>query len=185
MRVATVSHVPARVAGLVNLPWDIDAASISPEPEFSPFMHIVKYLVKPMNIIDLVAIVPFFIHYFTPLDSSFSVIRIFRLGRVLRVLKFTKTGSTMEAFGLTFENSASALLIMTFFTSLGVVVFASLIYLFEQGEFVVSDEYPDGAYIRQSVTPGEREISPFTSIGSSLYWASVTLTTLGYGNEYS
>ena len=49
------------------------------------------------------------------------------------------------------------------------------------GEFTVTEEFPDGAFLRPTVTGRGKEESPFTSMALSLYWVVVTVTSVGYG----
>mmetsp|Transcript_7304 Transcript_7304/g.10862 ORF Transcript_7304/g.10862 Transcript_7304/m.10862 type:complete len:376 (+) Transcript_7304:897-2024(+) len=74
------------------------------------------------------------------------------------------------------------LLFMMWCIFLTAVLIGSVVFLLERGEYVINDEYPDGAYLRQTVTGHGKEESPFTSTGLSLYWVVVTLTSVGYGD---
>lgn len=79
-------------------------------------------------------------------------------------------------------NSLSAMGILLFFTVLGVILFGSIIFFLEAGTFQVTEEFPDGAFLRWNVKHTDREESPFSSILMSCYWAMVTFTTVGYGD---
>ena len=71
-----------------------------------------------------------------------------------------------------------------FFILLGIIFFGTILYLFEQGEFQVTNEYPQGAYMRPNQYGGGIKPTPYTSIPTSMYWAVVTSVTVGYGDLY-
>lgn len=79
----------------------------------------------------------------------------------------------------TFRSSTMALSILLFFAMLLVVLFAAIIFILEQGNFEVTEDYPEGAYLRWNLLKSEKEESPFKSILLSCYWAIVTSTTVG------
>lgn len=47
----------------------------------------------------------------------------------------------------------------------------------------MTEEYPQGAFLRPTVTGRGKEESPFTSMALSLYWVVVTVTSVGYGED--
>lgn len=73
---------------------------------------------------------------------------------------------------------------LLFYVILCVIVIAALVFQFEQGVFKANPDYPDGAYLRPSFNLQGEEVTPYTSIWASIYWALVTGTTLGYGDLY-
>ena len=73
---------------------------------------------------------------------------------------------------------------MFFFSILAVIVFGTIMYYVESGEFEVTEEYPEGVYLRWDYVKNQKEISPFGSILVSMYWAVVTTTTVGYGDFF-
>ena len=153
-----------------------------PAPQYSVPTTIWRYMTMPMNIIDLVAILPFYVAYFSTSGSSVSIIRILRLVRVLRVFKIGGMGNGVTLMSNAMMNSLSAMGILLFFTVLGVILFGSIIFFLESGNFVVNEDYPDGAFLRWDVLHSDKEESPFSSILVSCYWAMVTFTTVGYGD---
>ena len=120
-----------------------------------PVADRLRYALSPMAIIDFLAIAPFYVSMLFAIDLRF--LRVFRL---LRLLKLTRYSPAIEMLGRVLYNERralfSALLIM-----LVLLVFASsLMHLIEH------EAQPDA----------------FGSIPAAMWWAVVTLTTVGYGD---
>jgi len=121
----------------------------------SPFIGRLKYMVSPLALIDLLAILPFYLAMFISVDLRF--MRVFRL---LRLLKLTRYSPAMETFASVIAAQrrplGAAILVM-----LVMLVFASSIaYLFER------DAQPEA----------------FASIPHAMWWGLATLTTVGFGD---
>lgn len=120
-----------------------------------------------LNIIDFVAIVPFFVNLAmagakpggTP---PFAVLRVFRLVRVFRIFKLSRHSRGLQILGKTFKASIQELCLLVFFLSLGLVLFSSAIYIAE-------NLYPN---------PNTK----FVSIPASFWYVIITMTTVGYGD---
>mmetsp|Transcript_25930 Transcript_25930/g.64940 ORF Transcript_25930/g.64940 Transcript_25930/m.64940 type:complete len:626 (-) Transcript_25930:107-1984(-) len=107
------------------------------------------YLSSPMNIIDLVAISPFYIELVIQAASSdgegdaevpgLAVFRVVRLVRVFRLLKVSK--GSISLFDETMTNSAKPLNMLLGLVSIAVVVCASLMYFIERGRFNVTMQF--------------------------------------------
>eukprot|EP01047_Picozoa_sp_COSAG01_P011099 COSAG01_NODE_483_length_16412_cov_17.605162_9_plen_502_part_00 len=109
-------------------------AKASTTPEFHLFAK------DPMNAIDFIAILPFYIELvwalFSDKESGLSnlrLIRVVRLARILRIFKQTKSGNMTSVIGIIISSSVAALAIPLYFLFLAVVVYASLMYYAERG----------------------------------------------------
>jgi hypothetical protein len=141
------------------------------------------YITQIPNIIDFVAILPFFLSMAGISGSSVTIVRVLRLARILRILKMGKNSEGVKILILTMVNSLPALLILGFFSGIGLVLFGAIVFFFEAGEFEINDDYPMGQYMRiNKYHDSTLEVSQFESIPLSMYWAVVTSTTVGYGD---
>jgi hypothetical protein len=76
------------------------------------------------------------------------------------------------------ESSLLALTILVSVCSMGMVVFGSLIYFAEGGEW----DHTTGLFMRETLDGGSFEVSPYKSIPGCFWWVVVTMTTVGYGD---
>lgn len=117
-----------------------------------------RYILSFYGLIDLFSILPTYISLFVPGTQYLLTIRILRLLRIFRILKLSEY--ITEANTITAALQASRRKIIVFFTAVLtlVTVMGSLMYVIE----------------------GEEH--GFVDIPTSIYWAIVTLTTVGYGD---
>ncbi|GIY09508.1 hypothetical protein CDAR_509811 [Caerostris darwini] len=125
-----------------------------------------EFMTAPINIIDFIATMSFYSDMLLQRLASdlekadildfFSIIRIFRL------FKLTRHSRGLKILIHTFQASAKELFLLVFFLVLGIVIFASLVYYAERLQANPSND--------------------FTSIPEGLWWAIVTMTTVGYGD---
>ncbi|CEF70570.1 BTB/POZ-like domain and Potassium channel family and Potassium channel tetramerisation-type BTB domain and Potassium channel, voltage dependent, Kv family and Potassium channel, voltage dependent, Kv3 family and Ion transport domain and BTB/POZ fold domain and Voltage-dependent channel, four helix bundle domain-containing protein [Strongyloides ratti] len=121
-----------------------------------------KYFKAPVNIIDMVATTTFYIDLLLTTFGATADLEFFSIIRIMRLFKLTQHSQGLKILMHTFKASAKELMLLVFFLVLGIVVFASLVYYAERVE----------------VNPGNQ----FQSIPLGLWWAIVTMTTVGYGD---
>lgn len=120
--------------------------------------HPIRYATSFFGLVDLLAILPSFIGIILPGSGSLRVIRILRLLRVFRVMKLV--GFLEEAKQLRSALRASRKRIIVFLS-----VVLALVTILGTLMYLVEDEQ-----------------AGFSSIPRSIYWAIVTVTTVGYGD---
>ena len=119
-----------------------------------PLLYVVSFL----GLIDLLAIVPMYLSIFLAGAQSLLVLRALRLLRIFRIFKLTHFLSEMSFLGAALRSGAKKISIFMLVVLAIVVILGSVMYLVEPAE------------------------NGFTSIPESIYWAIVTITTVGYGD---
>lgn len=129
-------------------------------PRKNKLYSILKFMVSPLGLVDLFAILPFYMPFFIPFDLRF--IRLFRLFRFIRVFKIARYNKAMNLIIAVFKEKRTELG-MTFFVAFILLIISSFLMYFIEGK-VQPDKFPD--------------------VFGSMWWAIVTLTTIGYGDVY-
>jgi hypothetical protein len=145
-------------------------------------VKVLAFVFHPMNMIDFVAIAPFYADLVTPSSTggSLAVLRVLRLARVLRLLRLGKHSALLQVMGRTMANSMDALVMLMFFIMLAMVLLGSAMFFCEMGEFDAATQ----TWVRPNLLGTGTEMSPFQSIPHSFWWTVVTMTTVGYGDYY-
>lgn len=135
------------LAKLFTVPWQT-LEELGALPDYGrtkwmpwPLRHVWLWFWSISNLIDFVAIIPFYIEMWSSGDvGSLAVLRVLRIGRVTRVIKLGKYSSGVQMLSAVMQNSLQYLYQLTFLISIFVILCGSLIFFAEQGEFVVPDE---------------------------------------------
>lgn len=151
----------------------------------------------PMNVIDAIAIVPFYVEWAYD-GEGVEGLNVIRLLRIARVFRMTKSLDTYRNWVLLLTevivDSMSGLQILAFVFFLGLVLFASLLFFTEQGvwrppPYTLGDDddvYDTsvGMYTRTDLSGFGRERSPFSSIPRAMWFVIVTGPTTGFGDMF-
>ncbi|MDD2889392.1 MAG: ion transporter [bacterium] len=120
----------------------------------------IKFAVTPLSLIDLMAILPFYLPMIIPIDLRF--IRIVRLLRLFRIFKLGRYSDSLKTFSNVLKRKKEELFMSIFIILILLIVASSLMY------FVECDAQP----------------KIFSSIPAAMWWGVTTLTTVGYGDIY-
>ncbi|XP_048451941.1 potassium voltage-gated channel subfamily V member 1 [Rhincodon typus] len=127
-----------------------------------------KFLKSLVNIIDLIAVIPFYITMLveqlyggsTELENVGKVVQILRLMRSLRMLKLGRHSTGLKSLGMTVTQCYEEVGLLLLFLSVGISIFSSV-------EYAVEHSAPE---------------TTFSSVPSAWWWATTSMTTVGYGD---
>lgn len=117
-----------------------------------------RYLFSFFGVVDLLAVLPTYVGLLYPESRYLTVVRVLRLLRVFRIFKLTHYVSEGSALAAAMVASRRKIAVFVFFVLNAVIVIGTLMYVVEGPEH------------------------GFSSIPVAVYWAIVTLTTVGYGD---
>jgi len=119
-----------------------------------------KYIFSFMGIVDLLAIIPTYLIFILPAAHSLSVIRAIRLIRIFRIFKLSRYLRGAHTMQIALRSSRPKIIVFLLSVILLVIILGTLMYVIESGA----------------------RTNGFENIPNSIYWAIITLTTVGYGN---
>ena len=126
----------------------------------SPVAGRVRFAFTPLALVDLLAVLPFYMPLLLPVDLRF--LRAARLFRMLRILKLVRHSKALRSLQRAFVDTREELEVVAFVVAIVFVLASTVMYDFEH-----------------QAQPGK-----FGSIVSTMWWGVVTLTTVGYGDVY-
>lgn len=129
-----------------------------------------RFLCSTLNIIDLMSVVPFYVTLVcdlmdegedsTDLENVGKVVQILRLMRVFRILKLARHSAGLRSLGATLQHSSHEMGQLLLFLSVGISTFSVLMYFVEK----------------------ESRESELHTIPMGWWWATISMTTVGYGD---
>lgn len=125
-----------------------------------PVFGRIRYMIGPMALIDLCAVLPFYLPVILPMDPRF--MRSLRLFRLFRLFKMGRYSESLQTMGNVMKDRKEELVVTIFMIFIMLVMASSLVYTVEH------DAQPEA----------------FSSIPAAMWWGMATLTTVGYGDVY-
>ncbi len=133
------------------------------DPRFArPVSGRARFALTPMALVDLVAIVPFYVEIIFRDSIDLRIARAIRLFRLVRILKMGRYAYAMRTLGAVFVRKKEELAITSLVCVMLVILTSSVMYFAEH----------------------EAQPEAFASIPSTMWWSIITLTSVGYGDVY-
>jgi voltage-gated potassium channel len=130
------------------------------EPRYrDPILGRVRYALTPLAIIDFITIIPFYLTFFV---QDQPVVRVLRLLIVLRIFKLSRYHASFDVLAIVLRKKRWELFATAIIGATLLVLASTLMYLVE----------------------GPAQPDKFGSIPDAMWWGTITLTTVGYGNVY-
>ncbi len=134
--------------------------SANEDPAFEkPIGGNLRYMLTPLAIIDLLAVLPF---YLPLLGVDLRIVRMMRIFRLLRLFKINRYTRALTAINKVLKDKREELFISMTFTFFLLLLASTLMYYAEH----------------------EAQPEAFSSIPHTMWWGIATLTTVGYGDVY-
>jgi len=169
---ATVEPVAARIGSVLHWFEVLSVAIFSveyllrvwsctaQEQYASPVLGRLRYVVSLMALVDLFAVLPFYVPFLIKVDLRF--LRALRLLRLTRLLKLGRYSESHKTVTRVLRSKKEQLSVAVFVVAILLVVASSAMY-----------------YLEHDAQP-----KTFSSIPAAMWWGVVTLTTVGYGDVY-
>lgn len=129
-------------------------------PKYGKIKSRIKYIFSFMAIIDLLAIMPFYLPFIFPIDLR--ALRMLRVTRLLRIFKLNRYSSALSTIALVFKKKKNQLISSILIVFLLMLIASVIMYNIE--------------------SKAQPEV--FDNALSALWWSVATLTTVGYGDIY-
>jgi len=136
--------------------WTADMLRPDKKPVYARLRHAISF----MALIDLFAILPFYLPYLIPIDLR--VLRTFRVIRIFRLFKVNRYTNSLSTIGRVIKNKAHQLISSILVVSVLIVIASIIMYNVEH----------------------EAQPEVFENAFSGIWWAIATLTTVGYGDIF-
>ena len=134
--------------------------SCTVDPKFNgPVMGRLRFMITPFALVDLMAVLPFYLPFAFP---ELRFMRAFRLFRLFRILKLARYSESLQTFVDVLRLKKEELMIMFFAITILLIISSSLVY---EAENAAQPE-------------------AFSSIPAAMWWGVVTLGTVGYGDMF-
>ena len=169
---STFSNIPTTISGIISNLEMLSIIIFTVEyllriwtsdllyPEYGKIKSRVKYIFSFMALVDLFAILPFYIPFITNVDLR--MLRLLRLIRMIRIFKLNRYTTSLSVISNVLIRKKEQLISLVFVVFILMLISSILMYYFEH------DAQPD----------------VFENAFSGLWWAIATLTTVGYGDIY-
>ena len=125
-----------------------------------PIKGRIQFILSPIGLIDLLAILPFYLPFIMSIDGR--ILRLLRLFRLVRIFKMGRYSTAFQMIANVLNRRKEELLVTLTIVLLVLVLASSLMY-----------------YVEHEVQP-----EAFSSIPATMWWGVATLTTVGYGDVY-
>ncbi len=134
-------------------------SSVEDDRYAAPVRGRLRFARTPLALVDLLAVLPFWLPI---LGLDLRVLRAVRLFRLFRILKIARYSKGLRTFGRVFHRKKEDLVLTLALVAFLLVMASSLLY-----------------YVENAAQP-----EVFSSIPAAMWWGVVTLTTVGYGDVY-
>ena len=139
----------------------------------------IKFLKSPMNTVDFIAIIPFYVALvlkeledFQVIGKAGKIIRLIRIMRILRIFKVVRHVAGLQSLILTIQQAYEELKLLIILLAVAILTYSSLVYFAEKD--------PDLSGLNCSTSAKEKDPCYSWTMVESFWWGLMTLTTVGY-----